>query len=85
MRERVEDLGRLAEKLEQIINEDVFELIYTAGASRTKDFEECCRYLDDERQLEMLNDFAYGLDNIKELLVECRDIALGQDQLNMNQ
>jgi len=75
---RCEDLGRLAVLLERILELPIWELYH----GRNKDFVEYFDSLDKEKQWDLLHDFIYGIDNVKDKILDCRSIALGTDDLN---
>ena len=78
MRQRVEDLGRLSVMIDDILELPVWELFH----GRNKDFVEYFESLEQEKQWDLLHDFIYGLDRLKDELHECLSIAKGWDILN---
>ena len=78
MRQRIEDLGRLAVLLDKALNLPVWELFH----GRNKDFVEYFEGLEPEKKWDLLHDFIYGLDHLKDELNECLSIANGWDMLN---
>ena len=79
MRQRVEDLGRLAVMIDQLLDIDVFDKYETI---RPKRIQEHYDSLSDEKKHQLLSDYAYGLEEIRSTLYSLRDIALGQDYIN---
>ena len=78
MRERVEDLGRIAVMVDQILSLDVWDIYH----GRKKDFGVFFRELDEEKQSDLLHNLIHGLDGVKEKLYEVSSIAEGTDRLN---
>ncbi len=79
MRQRVEDLGRLAVLLDKMIDDPLWEVTSTG---RTKDYADNFLNLSKDQQHEIIHKLAYGLRDMKEALYECLHIARGQDPLN---
>lgn len=79
MRQRVEDLGRLAVMIDHLLELDVFEKYETI---RPKRIQEHYDSLSDEKKQQLLSDYAYGLEEIKSTLYSLRDIAFGHDYIN---
>ena len=78
MRHRVEDLGRIAAVLDQILDADVWCLY----SGRKKDFLDYFSELDEEKKDDLLHALIYGIDSLRESLNQIRDIAYGEDPLN---
>ena len=78
MRERVEDLGRIAVMVDGVLEMDFFEESYV----RPKDFCEWFYAQTDAKRWEILVTFIYGRDKLNELLYDIREIARGEDPLN---
>lgn len=75
MKERVEDLGRLSVKIQNIINDDLWEI--PQGNEHT--FLTWFCKLSKEAQEEILKSLVVGINrNYKELL-SCLDVANGKD------
>ena len=81
MRQRLEDLGRIAVYIDKILELDIWE-VKDNVACRNKDFEDYFYKLDEERQRDILSSFVYGLEEIKEKIYNCREIAYGEDPYN---
>ena len=79
VRERVEDLGRIAVMVDVILEHEVFESPYTG---RNKDFPEWFETRTPDERHEILTRWVYGIDAISERLCEIREIARGEDVLN---
>lgn len=78
MRERVEDLGRIAVMIEVLLDDDHLD----DQGIRPKDFVDHFRGLSEEDQDNALRCWAYSLQGIRHGLSDIREIALGQDTLN---
>ena len=78
MRERLEDIGRILEMVNNLMNEPVFDL----WNQRPKDFFDWYTEQSDDRQCDILNDLAYGIQGISTKLGEIYTVASGQDFLN---
>lgn len=79
-RERIEDLGRLAEKLDTLLDDDFFLLLSVYGCNRAKDFTEMFKNLNTDQQYELLHSIAYGIERIKDQLHDCSAIADGREE-----
>jgi len=78
MRQRIEDLGRLAILLRSLVDNDLFE----RRTIRNKDYYEWfCEQTDDQKD-DIIRSWVYGLDNVQEKLYEMLEIAQGTDLLN---
>ena len=80
MRERVEDLGRLACMLRDIVGKDIFD--ESERPRRPKDAIEWFNEKDDEHKDEFIHCYAYGLEDLHNELYELLSIAEGTDMLN---
>jgi hypothetical protein len=78
MRERVEDLGRIAVMIEGILDEEIFEIY----SGRAKDFYEWFSSENSDRKADILYKIGYGLRNLSEKLHEVQAIAFGLDDMN---
>ncbi len=76
-KERIEDLGRLSTLLNQLYSDEIFDTF-----DRPKYASEVFFALSHERQYEMIETIAYGLERIHDQISECCCIADGTDDLN---
>jgi hypothetical protein len=82
MRQRVEDLGRLAVLLRNLLDHQLFD--ENLLPRRPKDYLDWFNELSDDRKDEVLRSWVYGIDNLKDKLYEMLSIAEGTDLLNEN-
>ena len=81
MRERLEDLGRILECLEDIYEEN--PLFQTENnPRRAKDYDEWWSSMNPEQQMEMVSTWVYGIQSLKDELYYIIEIASGQDLYN---
>lgn len=80
MRNRLEDLGRLAEKLRHITEHELFNIVI----GRKKDYSETFYECSKERQAEVLHSIAYGIEEVENMIHYCLGIAEATDDLNYN-
>lgn len=80
MRQRVEDLGRLAVMLRNLLDHKLFDR--DSLPCRSKDYWEWFSQLSEDRKSEVLYSWVYGIESISESLCEMLDIAEGTDPLN---
>jgi len=80
MRQRVEDLGRLAVLIQNLLDHQLFD--EGSLPRRPKDYWEWFTSLSEDKQVDVLHSWAYGIDNLKEKLYEMLSIAEGTDVLN---
>jgi hypothetical protein len=78
MRQRVEDLGRIAVLTDVLLNLDLWDKYQ----GRNKDFLDHFRTLSEGTQDDLLHDLIYGIDHLKDKLYEINSIAEGMDVLN---
>lgn len=78
MRERVEDLGRIAVMMQEILDREFWDVYM----GRNKDFVDYVNSIDAEKRDDLFHDFIYGLNSVKEKLGEICIIAEGFDRLN---
>ena len=78
MRQRVEDLGRIAVLIDNILKEDLWDLYQ----GRNKDFVEIFNAMPEEKRDDLLHNLIYGISGIKEKIYEIGSIADGTDILN---
>jgi len=83
-RERIEDLGRLMVKIDNILEHDLFTRPGNNGVYcyRIKDFPSVFHEFDKEKQTDWVMETLYGIDSVKESLYECLEISKGEDTLN---
>lgn len=72
-KERIEDLGRLAELLRVVGDLEVLELYN----QRPKDFIDWFASLEDDIKNDILHEMAYGIRDVQEKIAECECIARG--------
>jgi hypothetical protein len=78
-RERLEDLGVLLEKLQSLMDHELFEIFDKLGCRR-KDFIEHIDALPEEKRDDILHSIAYGIDSVQSLIGDCWAIARGEDE-----
>ena len=78
-KERIEDLGKLSILLSQIYDHDIFDEIERYW-KRPKDAFELFHELDEDKQEECIRTIAYGLDEIRDKIAECFNIADGDEE-----
>lgn len=77
-KERIEDLGRIAVLMDNLVDHPLF----VEERMAAKNFPSWFMEQDSEKQELVLRSFAYGLEAIEEALYNIRDIAKGVDSLN---
>lgn len=80
MRQRVEDLGRLAVLIRDLLNHSLFD--DNSLPRRPKDYPECFFQLSEDQKHEVLRSWAYGIQDLNEKLHDMLSIAEGTDPLN---
>lgn len=81
MRERIEDLGRLAVLIRKTFEEHpLFDRNWLPG--RCKDYYEWFESLSEDRRDDVIQSWVYGINEIKEDLAMMLEIAEGTDRLN---
>jgi hypothetical protein len=78
-KERIEDLGKLESMLNQATDHVLFDLMNEIPCTRPKDFVSCFRELSPERQEEFLHNLAYKLEDLRNDLLECWNVARGDE------
>ena len=78
MRQRIEDLGRLAVLIDRALKMDTFHLYH----GRNKDFVDEFYTWDNDKQVEFLHNMIYSIDEVSDCLHECYSIAIGHDMIN---
>ena len=80
MRERVEDLGRLAVLLDNLLEHKLFD--ESNLPRRCKDCHEWWEAMSEDKRDDALHSIIYGIDDVKDKICEAISIARGQDYLN---
>lgn len=80
MRQRVEDLGRLAVMIRNLLDHQLFDESHLPR--RPKDYWEWFNEQSEDRKDEILRSLIYGIDDLKDKLYDMLDIAEGTDLLN---
>lgn len=80
MKQRIEDLGRLREKISALCDDDLFHLFEREGITRAKDAIDGFNNLTEERKEDLINDIAYGIERVLDELCACFFIADGEDE-----
>ncbi len=70
-KQRIEDLGRIAEKLSNITDNGLFQLYH----QRPKDFLDWFQAQEKEKQSNLLHELAYRISQVEEEIHECYQIA----------
>lgn len=78
MRERVEDLGRIAEKLKQILDSEIFNEFPNL---RTKDLAGYLLHLPEQERFDKINFIMYAIRDLEIDLAEVHQIARYGDEL----
>ena len=77
-KERIEDLGRVAELTRQALNHDMWDIKDTF--SRDKDFAELFQGLPEEKQYDKLHKLAYDMSSLRDILYDVQMIADGEEE-----
>ena len=80
MRHRIEDLGRIAVLLQDLLKQEMFNDINRPN--RPKDCLDWWSKFDKDKQSEMLYTWSYGIQNIEHAIYEIMSVAEGTDNLN---
>ena len=80
MRHRLEDLGRLHEKLESISTHAIFEKFEMF--SKHYCVEEYLKKLTDEKKSDFYDDLRHWVNDLEQKVTECLLIARAHDDLN---
>jgi hypothetical protein len=80
MRQRVEDLGRLAVLIRNLLDHQLFD--EGSLPRRPKDYWEWFSELSEDKKGDVLHAWAYGIAELSEKLYEMLSIAEGTDCLN---
>ena len=81
MRNRLEDLGRLAVMIDNLLEHALFE-DYTLRPHRPKDYDEWFDAKTEDQKDEIIRAWAYGIESIRNKLYDMLSIAQGTDPLN---
>lgn len=80
MRQRIEDLGRLAVLIKNLLDHQVFNK--EARTNRPKYYFEWFSKLSEREKEEVIYAWAYGIEDLKDKLFNMLSIAEGTDHLN---
>ncbi len=79
MRQRIEDLGRIA----AILSKDLCDhSLFSLYIGRNKDFIEYFELLPEEKKDDLLHSMIYSISDLRDQLYELLEIANGEDRLN---
>ena len=81
MRHRIEDLGRIAVMLENVLDLDIYRNMRCSHI-RNKDFPEHWEALTQEKKDELAWELFSGINRVKEELAEILSVAWGTDTYN---
>ncbi len=82
MRQRIEDLGRLAVLLQNLLEQELFAGEGRFRPLRPKDTWDWFQTKTDDEKEDILRSWAYGIEAISEKVYEMLSIAEGTDPLN---
>lgn len=77
-KERIEDLGRVAELIRQALNHDMWDIKDTFF--RDKDFAELFQASPQEKQYDRLHKLAYDMSSLRDILYDVQMIADGEEE-----
>lgn len=80
MRQRVEDLGRLAILLRNLLDHKLFDDEFKPA--RSKDYFEWFAHLSEDQRDDVLRNWIYGIEDLSDKVHEMLSIAEGTDTLN---
>lgn len=78
-RERIEDLGVLKEKLKNLFNHELFDIFEKYDIRRPKDVCEIFSEIEEDKKLELVSSLAYMIEEVRDLIADCLDVAEGED------
>lgn len=78
-RERLEDLGVVAEKLRCLLDYDLFSILEKNGCRRAKDAVEIFSELSEDKKYDLIHDLAYAIHEAQECIAECYSLAMWPD------
>lgn len=81
MRHRLEDLGRLAVMIDNLLEHKLFE-DYALRPGRPKDYYEWFKSKTEDEKDDVLRAWVYGIESIRDKLYDLLSIAQGTDPLN---
>ncbi|MBS0654701.1 MAG: hypothetical protein JSR46_02895 [Verrucomicrobia bacterium] len=81
MRHRLEDLGRLAVMIDNLLEHKLFE-DYDLRPGRPKDYGEWFASKTEDQKDDIIHAWVYGLESIRDKLYDMLSIAQGTDLLN---
>ncbi len=81
MRHRLEDLGRLAVMIDNLLEHNLFE-DHALRPGRKKDYDEWFASKTEDQKDDIIHAWVYGLESIGEKLYDMLSIARGTDSLN---
>lgn len=79
-RHRIEDLGRLAVLIRNLLGHSLFD--EGSLPRRSKDYWEWFEHLSEDKKEDILHAWVYGIRDINEKLYDMLSIAEGTDSLN---
>lgn len=82
MRQRLEDLGRLAVLLRHLLDHELFADEGRLRPRRPKDYGEWFEPKTEDQKDDILRAWAYGIEDMSEKLYDMLSIAEGTDSLN---
>lgn len=74
---RIEDLGRIREKLSSLLDHELFSIFDKFGIGRAKDATWIFKDLSDERKDDLIHELAYGIEHVKGLICDCFFLSVG--------
>jgi len=81
MRHRLEDLGRLAVLIDNLLEHNLFE-DYALRPHRAKDYDEWFDSKTEDEKDDIIRAWVYGIESIRDKLYDMLSIAQGTDRLN---
>ncbi len=82
MRHRLEDLGRLAVLLEELLKLELFSKEGHLSPFRNKDYHEWFASKSEDQKDDTIRAWVYGIDDIRDKIYEMLSIAEGKDELS---
>jgi hypothetical protein len=81
MRQRVEDLGRIAVLTKNLLDHDLFEDRHV----RNKDYVDWFSEQSEEKRDDIIHNMVYRIDDARDKIYEMLEIAEGTDPLNTSE